>query len=250
MKTQLEILDLFGGIEGKEILKGLNLKVRQGETHTIMGPNGSGKSTLANIIMGHPKYRVFRGEILLDGEKLTHLPPDERARRGLFLSFQYPLEVPGVKLFNFLRAAYNGRRKENPLPVIDFHLMLQDKLTQLQMDPAFANRYLNDGLSGGEKKRCEIVQMTTLNPKIAILDETDSGLDIDALKVVADAVNRMRGPELGVLVITHYQRILRYIKPDFVHILMDGKVVLSGGAELAETLEEKGYDWVKKEGAA
>ncbi len=251
----MDIKDLHASIEGKEILKGVDFSVRQGQIHAVMGPNGSGKSTLASTIMGHPKYKVSRGDILFDSESVLTLSPDARARRGLFLAFQYPFEVPGVSLATFLRTAYNavrqgGRRGDlgqEMVSVIEFRKLLKERLKLLDMDEAFATRYLNDGFSGGEKKRCEILQLAVLQPKIAVLDETDSGLDIDSVKIVADGVNRLVGPEMGVVIITHYQRILRYIKPDFVHILLDGRMVKSGGAELAEALEEKGYDWVKKE---
>ncbi len=253
--SQLDIKDLHASIEGKEILKGVDFSVRQGQIHAVMGPNGSGKSTLASTIMGHPKYKVSRGDILFDSESVLPLSPDARARKGLFLAFQYPFEVPGVSLATFLRTAYNavrqgGRRGDlgqEMVSVIEFRKLLKERLKLLDMDEAFATRYLNDGFSGGEKKRCEILQLAVLQPKIAVLDETDSGLDIDSVKIVADGVNRLVGPEMGVVIITHYQRILRYIKPDFVHILLDGRMVKSGGAELAEALEEKGYDWVKKE---
>ncbi len=253
--SQLDIKDLHASIEGKEILKGVDFSVKQGQIHAVMGPNGSGKSTLASTIMGHPKYKVSRGDILFDSESVLPLSPDARARKGLFLAFQYPFEVPGVSLATFLRTAYNavrqgGRRGDlgqEMVSVIEFRKLLKERLKLLDMDEAFATRYLNDGFSGGEKKRCEILQLAVLQPKIAVLDETDSGLDIDSVKIVADGVNRLVGPEMGVVIITHYQRILRYIKPDFVHILLDGRMVKSGGAELAEALEEKGYDWVKKE---
>ncbi len=253
--SQLDIKDLHASIGGKEILKGVDFSVKQGQIHAVMGPNGSGKSTLASTIMGHPKYKVSRGDILFDSESVLPLSPDARARKGLFLAFQYPFEVPGVSLATFLRTAYNavrqgGRRGDlgqEMVSVIEFRKLLKERLKLLDMDEAFATRYLNDGFSGGEKKRCEILQLAVLQPKIAVLDETDSGLDIDSVKIVADGVNRLVGPEMGVVIITHYQRILRYIKPDFVHILLDGRMVKSGGAELAEILEEKGYDWIKKE---
>ncbi len=253
--SQLEIKDLHASIEGKEILKGVDFSVKQGQIHAVMGPNGSGKSTLASAIMGHPKYKVSKGDILFDSESVLPLTPDARARKGLFLAFQYPFEVPGVSLATFLRTAYNAVRQggkrgdlgQEMVSVIEFRKLLKEKLKLLDMDESFATRYLNDGFSGGEKKRCEILQLAVLQPKIAVLDETDSGLDIDSVKIVAEGVNRLVGPEMGVVIITHYQRILRYIKPDFVHILLDGRMVKSGGAELAEALEEKGYDWVKKE---
>ncbi|MDI3298637.1 MAG: Fe-S cluster assembly ATPase SufC [Bacillota bacterium] len=245
----LEIRDLHVSVEGKEILKGVTLAVRGGEVHAIMGPNGAGKSTLAEALAGHPAYKVTRGEALLDGEDLLAMRPDQRARAGLFLAFQYPTEVPGVTNVNFLRTAVNARR-EKPYTVMEFYRLLQEKMKQLEMDPSFANRYLNEGFSGGEKKRNEILQMALLEPKIAILDETDSGLDIDALRVVSDGVNALRGPELGILLITHYQRILRYIQPDKVHVMVDGRIVLSGGRELADQLEERGYGWIEEQFAA
>lgn len=245
---RLEIRDLHTSIDDNEILRGLNLKVNAGEIHAIMGPNGSGKSTLAYTLMGHPRYDVTGGAVRLNGVDLLEMEPDERARNGLFLAFQYPSEVPGVTVANFLRTAYNAvHGGEEGISVLEFHRLLKEKLELLEMDESFAGRYLNEGFSGGEKKRHEILQMALLKPKIAVLDETDSGLDIDALKVVADGVNSLRGPGLGVVVITHYQRILRYLQPDYVHILMDGRIVRSGGRELAEELEAKGYDWIKKE---
>jgi len=253
--SQLEVKDLHASIEGKEILKGVNIAVRQGEIHAVMGPNGSGKSTLASTIMGHPRFKVTKGDIQFDSDSLIPLAPDARARKGVFLAFQYPYEVPGVSLATFLRTAYNavhqGGKKgdlgQEMMSVIEFRKLLKEKLKILDMDESFATRYLNDGFSGGEKKRCEILQLAILQPKIAVLDETDSGLDIDSVKIVAEGVNKLVGPHMGVMIITHYQRILRYIKPDHVHILLDGRVVKSGRAELALTLEEKGYDWVKKE---
>jgi len=249
--AELEIRNLHAGIEGKEILKGVNLKVRQGEVHALMGPNGTGKSTLAYVLMGHPKYEVAEGEVILGGQNILELDPDQRSRMGLFLAFQYPVAIPGVSVANFLRTAVNSRRKaENPddkgIPIPEFRSMLKEKMDMLKMDHAFAGRYLNEGFSGGEKKRAEILQMAALQPEIAILDETDSGLDIDALRIVSDGVNALRGADLGVLVITHYQRILNYITPDFVHIMLDGRIVESGGAELALTLEEQGYDWLRE----
>lgn len=249
--SELVINDLRVNVEDNEILKGLNLKVKQGETHALMGPNGSGKSTLAYTLMGHPGYKVTSGEIVFQGENILEFKPDERARLGLFLAFQYPVAIPGVTLANFLRTAINARRKaEDPddkgIPIPEFRKLLKEKMDFLKMDHIFAGRYLNDGFSGGEKKRAEILQLATLEPKIAILDETDSGLDIDALRTVAEGVNALSGPDLGVLVITHYQRILDYIKPDFVHIMYDGQVVESGGPELALQLEEQGYEWVRE----
>jgi Fe-S cluster assembly ATP-binding protein len=216
-----------------------------------MGPNGTGKSTLAYTLMGHPNYTVTEGEILFDGKNIRELEPDERSRAGIFLAFQYPVAIPGVTVANFLRSAINARRRaENPedkgVPIPEFRKMLKEKMDTLKMDHAFAGRYLNDGFSGGEKKRAEILQMATLKPSIAILDETDSGLDIDALRIVSEGVNALAGPDLGVLVITHYQRLLNYIKPQFVHIMMHGRIVESGGPELALHLEEHGYDWVRE----
>jgi Fe-S cluster assembly ATP-binding protein len=216
-----------------------------------MGPNGTGKSTLAYVLMGHPNYEVSQGEVIFGGQNILELDPDERSRMGLFLAFQYPVAIPGVSVANFLRTAVNSRRKaENPddkgIPIPEFRNMLKEKMDMLKMDHAFAGRYLNEGFSGGEKKRAEILQMAALQPEIAILDETDSGLDIDALRIVSDGVNALRGADLGVLVITHYQRILNYIKPDYVHIMLGGKIVESGGPELALTLEEQGYDWLRE----
>lgn len=249
--SELEIRNLHAGIEGKEILNGVNLTVRQGEVHALMGPNGTGKSTLAYVLMGHPNYEVSEGEVIFGGQNILELDPDERSRMGLFLAFQYPVAIPGVSVANFLRTAVNSRRKaENPedkgIPIPEFRDMLKEKMDMLKMDHAFAGRYLNEGFSGGEKKRAEILQMAALQPEIAILDETDSGLDIDALRIVSDGVNALRGADLGVLVITHYQRILNYIKPDNVHIMLGGKIVESGGPELALTLEEQGYDWLRE----
>jgi Fe-S cluster assembly ATP-binding protein len=249
--SELEIRNLHAGIDGKEILKGVDLTVNQGEVHALMGPNGTGKSTLAYVLMGHPKYEVSSGEVFLDGQNILELEPDERSRMGLFLAFQYPVAIPGVSVANFLRTAVNARRKAvNPedkgIPIPEFRTMLKEKMDLLKMDHAFAGRYLNEGFSGGEKKRAEILQMAALQPEIAILDETDSGLDIDALRIVSDGVNALRGDDLGVLVITHYQRILNYIKPDFVHIMLGGRIVESGGPELALMLEEQGYDWLRE----
>ena len=249
--SELVIKHLCVSIENKEILKGVDLTIKQGEIHAIMGPNGTGKSTLAYTLMGHPSYRVTDGEMRFKGNDLLELATDERSRLGLFLAFQYPVAIPGVTLANFLRSAVNSRRRlENPedkgMPILEFRKMLKTKMELLKMDPAFAGRYLNDGFSGGEKKRAEILQMATLKPEIAILDETDSGLDIDALRIVADGVNALSGAELGMLVITHYQRLLNYIKPQFVHIMLGGKIVESGGPDLALQLEERGYDWVRE----
>ena len=249
--SEIEIRNLHAGIEGKEILTGVNLTVKQGEVHALMGPNGTGKSTLAYVLMGHPKYEVTDGEVIFRGQNILELEPDERSRLGIFLAFQYPVAIPGVSVANFLRTAVNARRKaENPddtgIPIPEFRSMLKERMDLLKMDHSFAGRYLNEGFSGGEKKRAEILQMAALNPEIAILDETDSGLDIDALRIVSDGVNALRGADLGVLVITHYQRILNYIKPDFVHIMLGGKIVESGGPDLALTLEEQGYDWLRE----
>ncbi len=251
MMSGLEIRNLHVQIEGKEILKGLTLTVPKGEVHAIMGPNGTGKSTLAYTLMGHPSYEVTEGEVWFNGRNVLEMEVDERSRAGLFLAFQYPVAIPGVTLANFLRTAVNARRRaENPqdkgISIVEFRKLLKERMAALKMDPAFAGRYLNDGFSGGEKKRAEILQMAVLRPEIAILDETDSGLDIDALRIVSEGVNALRGPDLGVLVITHYQRILNYIKPDVVHVMMDGRIVESGGAELALHLEEHGYDWVRE----
>jgi len=242
----LKIEGLHVEIDGQEIVKGLDLEVGKGEIHAIMGPNGSGKSTLANVLMGHPRYEVTGGFITFQGEDVFELEPDERARLGMFLAFQYPSEVPGVSVANFLRTAVNSVREEELSPM-EMYRLLQEKMGIMQMDPKFAERYLNEGFSGGEKKRNEILQMLMLDPKLAIMDETDSGLDIDALQVVAKGVNELRGPEFSAVIITHYQRILRYIEPDHVHVMLDGRLVTSGGKELADDLEEKGYDWVRQE---
>lgn len=244
----LVIEDLHVVVEGKEIVRGLNLEIRGGEIHAVMGPNGTGKSTLASALMGHPKYEVTQGRVTLDGQDVLAMSVDERARAGLFLAMQYPAEVPGVSNANFIRTALNSIRGEgNEIPVMKFHRMLQEKMRQLNMDPSFAERYVNEGFSGGEKKRNEILQMSMLEPRIAILDEIDSGLDIDALRIVADGVNSLRSPERGFLIITHYQRLLQYIVPDYVHVMMQGRIVKSGDKTLAEELEAKGYDWLKKE---
>jgi Fe-S cluster assembly ATP-binding protein len=251
MTSVLEIRNLHVAVEDKPILKGVNLTVKQGEVHALMGPNGTGKSTLAYTLMGHPHYSVTAGQIIFKGMDLLELEPDERARAGLFLAFQYPVGIPGVSVANFLRTAINARRRaQNPedkgIPIPEFRKLLRAKMDMLQVPHAIAGRYLNEGFSGGEKKRAEILQLATLEPEIAVLDETDSGLDIDALRIVASGVNALAGPQLGVLVITHYQRILNYIKPDFVHIMLGGRVVETGGADLALHLEEKGYDWVRE----
>ncbi|MBN2045138.1 MAG: Fe-S cluster assembly ATPase SufC [Anaerolineales bacterium] len=249
--AKLEIKNLHVSVENTEILKGVDLTVYQGEVHAIMGPNGSGKSTLAYALSGHPHYEVTEGEVILAGEDLLEMDAAERSQLGLFLAFQYPVAIPGVTLANFLRTAINSRRKaDNPddkgIPIPEFRKLLKEKLDLLKMDHSFAGRYLNDGFSGGEKKRAEILQMATLQPRFAVLDETDSGLDIDALRTVSEGVNALRGPGLGVVVITHYQRILDYIKPDFVHIMFEGKIVESGGPEMALLLEEQGYDWIRE----
>jgi len=253
--SQLEIKDLHVTIDGKEILKGVDLVAKQGEIHAIMGPNGTGKSTLAYTLMGHPSYSVTRGKVLFKGQNVLELEPDERSRLGLFLAFQYPVAIPGVTVANFLRTALNAHRRasnkgDKGIPLPEFRKILTAKMQMLKMDPAFAGRYLNDGFSGGEKKRAEILQMATLQPEIAILDETDSGLDIDALRIVADGVNAFTGPDLGVIVITHYQRLLNYIKPQFVHVMMGGRIVESGGPDLALSLEERGYDWIREKAEA
>ncbi len=245
----LEIQNLHVSTDDREILHGVDLSVAKGETHALMGPNGSGKSTLANTIMGNPAYQITEGRILLNGEDVTEAEPDERARAGLFLAFQYPATIPGVSVANFLRTAVNAGRDE-PIKVKDFGALLRENMELLKMDPAFNKRYLNEGFSGGEKKRAEILQLAMLRPQIAVLDETDSGLDIDALRVVSDGVNALRGPDLGTLIITHYTRILRYVRPDFVHIMLDGRIVREGGADLADQLEEQGYDFIREEVSA
>ena len=243
---QLEIKKLRAAIGENEIIRDLSLSVGVGEMHAVMGPNGSGKSTLAKVIAGHPGYKVTSGEVLMDGENLLDLEPDERARRGLFMAFQYPSEVPGVTIANFLRAAIQSRLPEGEeLEATDYYAKLYEKMDLLEIDRAFTSRAVNEGFSGGEKKRSEILQMAMLDPRYAVLDETDSGLDIDALKIVANGVNSLRGPNLGVLLITHYQRLLNYIIPDFVHVMVQGRIVRSGGKELALELEEKGYDSIR-----
>jgi Fe-S cluster assembly ATP-binding protein len=241
MTKLLEIRDLRATIADKEILKGLTLSVDKGEVHAIMGPNGSGKSTLANVLMGNPSYAVTGGEVLFKGKSLLDMPVDERARAGLFLAFQYPVAIPGVTLVNFMRQAVNASRGAD-VPIREFRESLFKKMDMLKVDQDFARRYVNDGFSGGEKTRAEMLQMAMLEPSMAVLDETDSGLDIDALRTVSDGVNTLMNPEMGLLLITHYQRLLNYIKPQFVHVLIDGRIVRSGGPELAQELEETGYD--------
>jgi Fe-S cluster assembly ATP-binding protein len=245
----LEIRNLHVRIEEREILHGVDLTVKKGETHALMGPNGSGKSTLANTLMGNPSYEVTDGRILLDGEDLTEADPDERARAGLFMAFQYPATIPGVSVANFLRMAVNARREE-PIKVKEFGQILGKNMELLKIDRAFTSRYLNEGFSGGEKKRAEILQLAMLAPEFAVLDETDSGLDIDALRIVSEGVNALREQERGFLIITHYTRILSYVRPEFVHIMLDGRIVREGGPELADELEDKGYEWVREEVAA
>src|SRR5881394_695704 len=243
---ELSVENLHVTIGGQQIVRGLTLRVPRGEVHALMGPNGSGKSTLAKVLAGHPDYRITSGGVLMDGESLLELGPDERARRGLFLAFQYPSEIPGVTIANFLRAAAQARLPEgDELEATDYYAKLYEKMDLLDIDRSFTSRSVNEGFSGGEKKRCEILQMAVLDPRYAVLDETDSGLDIDALKVVANGVNSLRGPNLGVLLITHYQRFLNYIVPDFVHVMVQGRIVRSGGKELALELEEKGYDLIR-----
>jgi Fe-S cluster assembly ATP-binding protein len=249
--SQLEIKNLHVSIADKEILQGVNLTVKQGEIHAIMGPNGTGKSTLAYTLMGHPNYKVTKGEVIFKNQNVLELEADERSRLGIFLAFQYPVAIPGVTVANFLRTALNARRRaankeDKGIPIPEFRKLLKEQMELLKMDQAFAGRYLNDGFSGGEKKRAEILQMATLKPEMAILDETDSGLDIDALRVVSEGVNVLTGPNLGMLVITHYQRLLNYIKPQFVHVMMGGRIVESGGPDLALSLEERGYDWIRE----
>ena len=245
MAETLEIRNLHARTEEREILKGVNLTIRKGEVHALMGPNGAGKSTLAYVLMGHPAYEVTEGEVLLNGTNILDLEPEERAHAGLFLAFQYPVAVPGVTIANFLRAALNAKRQARGLgeiSVLEFRKLLMDKMRLLKMDPGFAGRYVNDGFSGGEKKKAEILQMAVLEPEFAVLDETDSGLDIDALRTVAEGINALRGPERGFLIITHYKRILDYVRPDYVHVMVDGRIVASGGPELADQLEAKGYE--------
>jgi Fe-S cluster assembly ATP-binding protein len=249
--STLEINNLHVSVQGKPILKGVNLRIEKGQVHAIMGPNGTGKSTLSNTLLGHPAYEVTKGEMIFKGQIINDMAVDERSRMGLFLAFQYPIAIPGVTLANFVRTAMNSHRRalnseDKGIPILEFRKLLKQKMQLLEMDSSFAGRYLNDGFSGGEKKRAEILQLAALEPEIAILDETDSGLDIDALRIVAEGVNTLRGPHLGVLIITHYQRILNYVKPDFVHVMMEGKVIETGGAGLALQLEDNGYDWIRE----
>ena len=246
----LQIRNLHAAIADKEILKGINLEVKKGEIHAIMGPNGSGKSTLSSVLVGNPNYEVTEGSVLFEGQDLLELEPEERAHLGLFMSFQYPVEIPGVSMVNFMRAALNEKRKAqglDPIPAAEFLKHMKQKRELVELDNKLASRSVNEGFSGGEKKRNEIFQMAMLEPKLAILDETDSGLDIDALRIVAKGVNELRSPENATIVITHYQRLLDYIRPDYVHVLYKGRIVRSGGPELALELEQKGYDWIKDE---
>ena len=246
----LEIRNLHAAIDGNEILKGINLTIKKGEIHAIMGPNGSGKSTLAKVLAGHPAYEVTAGEVLYDGRNLLDMPPDERAREGVFMAFQYPIEVPGVSNAQFLRLAYNEKRKhlgEEELDPLEFKDLLKERAKIVEMDASFMSRSVNEGFSGGEKKRNEILQMAVLEPKLAILDETDSGLDIDALRIVAGGVNQLQNSGNAIIVVTHYQRLLNYIVPDYVHVMADGRIAREGGKELALELEEKGYAWLEKE---
>ena len=253
--ASLIIRDLNVKIEDQPILKGINLEVPKGEVHAIMGPNGTGKSTLAYTLMGHPKYKIEKGKIFLGKKEINNLSPEERSHLGIFLAFQYPVAIPGVTVANFLRSALNAHRKaKDPnykgIPILEFRKLMVEKMDLLKMDHAMAGRYLNDGFSGGEKKRVEILQMAMLEPAMAILDETDSGLDIDALRIVSEGINTLRGDNLGILVITHYQRILNYLKPDVVHVMVDGKILQTGGPELALKLEDEGYEWIKSIDAA
>ena len=246
----LEIKDLHATINGKEILKGINLSVKTGEVHAIMGPNGSGKSTLSNVLVGHPAYEVTKGSVIFNGKNLLEMSPEDRSHEGLFLSFQYPVEIPGVSMVNFMRTAINEKRKYmglEPLSASEFLKLMREKRAVVELDNKLANRSVNEGFSGGEKKRNEIFQMAMLEPRLSILDETDSGLDIDALRIVAEGVNKLKTPETSCIVITHYQRLLDYIKPDIVHVLYKGRIVKTAGPELALELEERGYDWIKAE---
>ena len=246
----LEIIDLHASINGKEILKGINLTVREGEVHALMGQNGAGKSTLSNVIVGHPSYTVTQGQILFNGKDLLALSPDERAHEGIFLSFQQPVEIPGVSMVNFMRAALNARRKYqglDPMAAGDFLKLMREKRKIVELDNKLASRSVNEGFSGGEKKRNEIFQMAMLEPRLSILDETDSGLDVDALRVVAERFNKLRTPETSAIVITHYQRLLDYLKPDVVHVLMNGRIVRTDGPQLALEIEKRGFDWIREE---
>lgn len=249
--SELAINNLHVSVDGTPVVKGMNLVVQQGEVHAIMGPNGTGKSTLAYAVMGHPNYKVTKGDVLIDGKSILDMAPDERSRAGVFLAFQYPVSIPGVTVANFLRTALNARRRHSDPPqedisVLDFRRMLKSKMDLLEMEYSFGGRYLNEGFSGGEKKRTEVLQLAVLEPSFAILDETDSGLDIDAIRIVSEGVNALKGPKMGVIVITHYQRILNYIQPDFVHVMFNGRIVESGGKELSLLLEDEGYDWVRE----
>ena len=251
----LVIRNLHASIDGAAILKGIDLDLSKGEIHAIMGPNGSGKSTLAHVLMGHPAYEVTAGDVTFKGEDVLELEPDERSRLGMFLAFQYPSAIPGVTVANFLRMAVNAKRRsadgeENPIRIPEFRKLLQENMEQLKIDRSMTSRYMNDGFSGGEKKRMEILQLALLRPEIAVLDETDSGLDIDALRTVAEGVNTFTGPDMGVLIITHYQRILHLVKPDAVHVMFEGRIVKEGGPELVEQLEQRGYGWIRDEVAA
>lgn len=246
----LEIIDLHASINGKEILKGINLTVREGEVHALMGQNGAGKSTLSNVIVGHPSYTVTQGQILFNGKDLLALKPEERAHEGIFLSFQQPVEIPGVSMVNFMRAALNARRKYQglePMAAGDFLKLMREKRKIVELDNKLASRSVNEGFSGGEKKRNEIFQMAMLEPRLSILDETDSGLDVDALRVVAEGFNKLRTPETSAIVITHYQRLLDYLKPDVVHVLMNGRIVRTDGPQLALEIEKRGFDWIREE---
>jgi Fe-S cluster assembly ATP-binding protein len=251
--AQLEIRNLHVRAGDREILKGLDLTVESGKVHAMMGPNGSGKSTLANAIMGHPNLEVTEGQVLFDGEDITEADPDERARKGLFMAFQYPVSVPGVTVTKYLRTVMNAHREEqgeDPVSLKDFRRTVEDAMKLVEVPREFASRYLNEGFSGGEKKRMEILQLALQKPAVAVLDETDSGLDIDALRIVANGVNALRGTDLGVLIITHYQRVLHYVQPDSVHVMFNGRIVKQGGPELVDLLEEKGYGWIREEGEA
>ena len=244
----LEIKNLTVEVAGKRVVDGMSLSVPSGEVHAIMGPNGTGKSSLSKAVAGHPEYRITEGEVLLDGENIVGLPPDEIARKGFFLGFQYPVEIPGVSIANFIRACLSARLPEGEtLNPVEYYKRLHAKMDELKMDRGFTTRSVNDGFSGGEKKRCDILQMLMLEPKFAILDETDSGLDVDALRIVAEGFNKLRTPETSAIVITHYQRMLDYLKPDIVHVMMNGRIVRTGGPELAKEIEERGFDWIKEQ---